>query len=254
MTIAKKNIPLESTFADFIRSSGGSLVSDLVSNTNPPKNADYIFRQEDPAVIAELKSLEKDSFTPEYGRKVQQLADSWMARGLFLAFGRVQLRLRELHPICQQEWLRLLEGPLQKNVIGAANEQIRDTRNHLNLRRSRGIVFIATNGNYSLQPHDTATLVSRILQKPKPDKSRQYRNIDAVVLFSLNVTASVLPQLSQALFWIPLLRDIKDDQLNYFIRELQTRWGRHLNTVYGQEIPTFETDGNILEKMRLNRS
>jgi len=37
-------LPVEKTFEEFVVKYGGELVSKLISNNNPLKNADYLFR------------------------------------------------------------------------------------------------------------------------------------------------------------------------------------------------------------------
>lgn len=72
--------PVEKTFEAFVVEYGGELVSKLISNSNPPKNADYVFRQ--PLVVAELKIVERDAFTENDKEKVQELFHSWVQRRL----------------------------------------------------------------------------------------------------------------------------------------------------------------------------
>ena len=73
-------LPVEKTFEDFIVQQGGELVSKLISNNNPPKNADYLFRN--PPVIAELKVVERDGFTAQDKLKLDKLAQGWVRRRL----------------------------------------------------------------------------------------------------------------------------------------------------------------------------
>jgi len=156
-------LPIEKTFDEFVKQSGGELVRDLITNVNPKKNADYLFGG--PLVVAELKCLEKETFTEAYAKKIQKLADGWMRRGLILAYGRVQLQLRKLPLPCQEEWLRLLELPLQNNVVARANRQIKATIETLGLQNARGLLLLVSDGNYSLEPHALVTLIGRILNK-----------------------------------------------------------------------------------------
>ena len=55
-------LPVEKTFEAFVIQHGGELVSKLISNKNPPKNADYLFRA--PLVIAELKVVRRFRIQP----------------------------------------------------------------------------------------------------------------------------------------------------------------------------------------------
>ena len=67
-------LPVEKTFEEFVAKYGGELVSKLISNNNPLKNADYLFRT--PLVVAELKVVERDAFTENDKEKLQNLFHS----------------------------------------------------------------------------------------------------------------------------------------------------------------------------------
>lgn len=71
-------LPVEQTFEEFVVTYGGELVTKLISNNNPLKNADYLFRT--PLVVAELKVVERDAFTENDKEKLQSLFHSWVQR------------------------------------------------------------------------------------------------------------------------------------------------------------------------------
>jgi len=114
----------EGHFRDFVRGFGGTVLPE-----SDAESADFLFPQDN--IIGELKTLQEDA-SSEYGRKLQSLADGWIRRGLLIAFGRVQISLRKVHPICQREWLLILQPPIER-IIRKANRQIRVTKQSLNL-------------------------------------------------------------------------------------------------------------------------
>ena len=114
-----------------VRTTGGESVDTLVppDDGERPKNADYVFQSDN--AISELKSLQQEVFTRAYRMKLDELAQSWIKRGLIYVFGQANLNLRTLPPACQNEWLRLLTLPLQTSVVSTAHRQIRQTRKTL---------------------------------------------------------------------------------------------------------------------------
>jgi hypothetical protein len=167
------NTKVEQLFNDFILGSGGQLVSSLVTKDHPLPNADYYFH--DHGIVGELKCLQQHSFNATYAMKLQKLVDSWMQRRLFMAYGRVQIDLQRLNPICQREWMNLIGDSLQKRFVEHANRQIRETKGCLVLQMQKGILFISSDGNSSLQPYDLMFFLDRTLKKKKNDDASLFK-------------------------------------------------------------------------------
>ena len=108
--MAAANTKVEEVFNDFVLKIGGQLVASLLTGNNPPPNADYYFR--DSGIIGELKCLQVDSFSANYAIKVQRIFDNWIQRRLLVVYGRVQVSLSQLNPICQKEWMDLIGNSL----------------------------------------------------------------------------------------------------------------------------------------------
>jgi len=89
-------------------------------------------------VVAELKSLQQEGFTPNYFQKLKAKAHSWRDRGLVRAYGRTILEIRRVPRPCQDDWLRLLTSPLQSKVISEPNRQIGGIKKMLNLPDAKG--------------------------------------------------------------------------------------------------------------------
>src|SRR5262249_20659322 len=159
----------EQMFEGFVVKFGGELVRDLISNSNPPQNADYLFRS--PLVLAELKIVERDAFTLEDSEKLNKLFHKWMRQGLIRPmFGTWQIELRKLPTQCQQEWMRIHMMPW-KRKLGAANNQIKAMKTVLNVPSACGVLFLIDDAHHSFPPMDVMTFIARTLQSTKPDGS-----------------------------------------------------------------------------------
>ena len=73
-------IPVESAMNDCVQAFGGELGANLRPSVNSPKNADYVFREDN--VVAELKCLENDLFTLAHAQKLGLLVPDWTRRRL----------------------------------------------------------------------------------------------------------------------------------------------------------------------------
>jgi hypothetical protein len=102
----------EGHFRDFVRSLGGAV---LPEGNN--ESADFLFQEDD--VVVELKTLEEEARS-EYERKLQALAESWMKRGLLIGFGRVQISLPKVPPVCQNESLSDLSSQVTLSQLDFA--------------------------------------------------------------------------------------------------------------------------------------
>jgi hypothetical protein len=202
-------LPVEKTFEEFVVTYGGELVSRLISNNNPLKNADYLFRT--PLVVAGLKVVERDAFTENDKEKLQNLFHSWVQRRLVgPAFGRVRIELRKLPRQCQQEWLKLHMAPWKKKLENA-NKQIKTTKTVLNLSNACGILFLCDDADWSFPPEDVLGFLAGTLQSKKPDGNQVYSHIDRIVYFSMN--PKIVTKEGVGLnFWMPAYRQRDEDQ------------------------------------------
>lgn len=102
-------LPVQETLHAFVRDFGGEVVSDVIPNVNPRRNADYLFRSR--RIVAELKCIERDGFTLQDQRNLTVLLQDLARRGhMPPVLGTTTISLRELPPICQREWLGLLKA------------------------------------------------------------------------------------------------------------------------------------------------
>jgi hypothetical protein len=218
MTIKKKK--LEPLFDEFVHSFGDERVDRLILEPSNSKRADYYFHKY--GVLAELKRLENDSFGPEYKQKMDRLTKAWLQKGLIKVFGTVQIGLRDIPRECQLEWMSVIERPLQKKVIEAANAQIRATKQLLKIPDTRGVILVASDGNYSLEPYDVLYTLNRILQKKKGSGELQYSSIQGICYFSANMLATTPKLPAPAIFWCGGPRDSADLDTKVFCDDLGT--------------------------------
>jgi hypothetical protein len=175
------NPSFEEVFRDFIRNFGGRVVPE-----GDEESADFFLPQDD--IVAELKILQLDARL-EHDNKLHGLVDDWTRRGLIVVFGRTVISLQKLNPICQREWLHILQPPVER-VIRKANRQIRSTKQSLNCPSAKGLLLIANDGNLLYtNPTDYMILVSLALAKKTTTGERQYPHIFCVVYFSYRIAS-----------------------------------------------------------------
>jgi hypothetical protein len=245
-------VPVEETFNVFVQEFGGELVCDLISQPNPPPNADYLFR--DPLVIAELKCVEQDALTPEYNHKFQVLLQSWIQRDAIRLYGRTVVSLQQVPKQCQREWLQILLPP-GKRILRDANTQIKETKRELALPSAHGLLLLVNEGNYSLQPTDVMYLIHRILSsKKQKDGPTIYSSIDWIIYFSVNMTVRVSAIKRDVNFWISASRETEDSLPRAFTERLRLGWTNYHARVTGREIEEIHLGMSELEGTKPVRS
>lgn len=242
-------LPLETTFNEFVVSTGGELIEKILPNNNGRKRADYLFRS--PPVVAELKCLEHEINMADYVRKLQARVNDWSRRGLVRGYGRVQLDIRELPRRCQDEWLELHERPIQKHVLADANKQIREAKESLGLPDARGVVLIANEGQFISSPADLMTYAARILKKRKPDGQLIYSSIQYVVVFAVN-TRIASPEFPKGMVsWFAGRREQgAEEPWTEFLNELGESWIRFCTEKMGSTYSRRRLDLEQIKSMR----
>ena len=242
---------LQSIVDPFVKGIGGELVSELIGNNNPPSSADYLFR--DHNVIAELKALENDSFGEPYRAKLGNLIADWHRRGLLLVYGTQRINIRQLSPVCQKEWLDVIGRPLQKNVLAAANSQIRKTKELLKLPSAKGLLWVASDGNEDLQPNDVWIMMCRLLQKTREGGTPQHSNIHALAYFSPRMLVELPDSRRPAQFWFSGARQPDDQEMLAFLQLLSDAWPKYVARAQGTEVERVgrkATPAELLESLR----
>lgn len=240
-------LDVERTFAAFVRCyGGGEVVEDLVGPSPPYPNADYLFRSV--GVVAELKRLAEDKSQDAALRsKISALYHSWMEEGLVgLAYGQVQIQSHTLPIQCQRELMEICAKPL-KYLIQTANRQIKSTIAKLSVDGGKGLLIVANDGNYLLEPHATLDVIGRVLGK-------RYRSINSIIYFTVNVYVESDPGSGPTLVWLHAARDSIPAVDYHFVDDLFTAWRAYLGRVIGQDIGLVKLESReAVSGLRLQR-
>lgn len=245
-----KSISVEEHFNKFVEEYGGHLVSRLLPPTYSGENADYYF--ESPPLIAELKSLEQNTFGEHYPERMQNLVERWVNRGLVNVDRSSRLNLRDVPETCQNEWMDLLQAPLQRNVVKKANRQIKATKDALKKPAAKGLLLVASEGNFSLEPYALAYLLSRIIKKRKGDGTRQFSSIHWIVYFSASMSIRI-PEIGEDIsYWIAGPRGDEDENrvLENFLDHLRSGWLRYESKNPGELVRDIQLPLDVLSKMK----
>jgi hypothetical protein len=234
----KPTTPLQSIVDSFVKRFGGELIESLVGNENPPSNADYLLRCHN--VIAELKSLEDDSFGESLTQKFSERMAGWLRRSNIVVFGANRVESRRFAPECQREMADLVAAHLQNDVVKAANRQIEGSKEFLKMPDAKGLLWVASDGNTGLLPDQVWALLNRILQKKHEDGSPQYSNIHALAYFNPRILVRLPGSDLPAVFWFSGARDNEDQQLGACLTELYNAWPTYIACMQGVEVTRVE--------------
>ncbi len=233
----KAGTHLEAIVDPFVKGLGGERVTDLAGKHMLRPNADYLFPRHN--VIAELKCLEAASFGEGFLKKMGTLMGKWHEEGRLRVYGTRMIDIDKLSPECQREVFDIMAAPLQKNVVVAANNQIKITKETLNMPNAKGLLWVASDGNEDLQPDVVMYLLIRILQKKHPTGLPAFSHIHGLVYFSPRMFVEVPQSPHPALIWCPYSRT-HDEQMDACIEELGRAWPRYV--AWAQGITVLERD------------
>jgi hypothetical protein len=223
-----RTIDVEATFTDFIRAYGGEVGRDLFGASPDFANADYVFRSR--KVVAELKRLVEDkSEDAEIRQKISSRFRHWVDRGLVpLRYGRFRGQLSDFPLECQREILAIFAAPLRRRIL-KANKQIKSTLGKLGMSDGQGMLIIANDGNFALDPEASLYLIGKVL-------GRQFRNINSIVYFTVNMLARLSPVEGLAMVWIHGARDSVPAVDYHFVDHLFAEWRAYLGKITNQTI------------------
>jgi hypothetical protein len=244
----KPTTPLQSIVDPFVKEAGGELVSEIVGNKTPPPNADYLFRRYN--VIAELKSLQDETFGEPLRKKLGARMAGWLERSNIIARGRNRIDSRHFAPECQREMADLIAAHLQNNVVKAANRQIGSTKQILKMPDAKGLLWVASDGDTGLQPLDVLSHLARILQKRGEDGSPQYSNIHALAYFNPRMLVRLPGSELPAMIWFSGPRDNEDQQLRLCLTELHEAWPKYVARAQGIEVKRVQVNATPPEGLR----
>jgi len=223
-------IDIEVEFDRCIGNIGGLRVDKLPDASTNSANADYIF--EDYEVIAELKCLQDNKLNDrELNKKLQKLHQKWTAQGYRIPITNDGFRatMQGLNQKQSREVLNVYAKPIKK-VITKANKQIKETRKTLNKEHYKGVLLLANDGNYALDPEHIYHILSIAMRD-------SYSGINAVIFFTVNMPGNADFTNVDTLVWSNLNRPNIEPVENQFFEALQNTWMRHMELLTNSEIP-----------------
>lgn len=228
-------IDIASAFADCVESIGGEVLDRSLPKPASCSTADYVFRKD--GVVAELKCMEHDIMsTPEFQRRINEAYARWVRKGLVPQpeAPSVQVDLRELPEPCVMEFMKPFKRRLEATVK-KANKQIRETKEHLDLKDAKGLLLLANDGNLSMKPDLVFHLLDRMLRAG-------FRSINSLVYFSVNHPVSVPGMGMPALLWAAPIIDYRDQVDSAFMNKLRDAWLAHHSRLVEGPILEFGLD------------
>jgi hypothetical protein len=216
-------------------------MSDLLpARVNLARNADFVFKQFN--VIGELKRLEKDQSEDKgMAAKIQRAYERWVAQGKMPLIGpsrRIKLNPRNLPLDCAHELVSLYREPIAHR-IKTANKQIKSTKETLNMESAIGVLFLAQDGDYSIDPADVLSLVARVLNRDN------YSSIDNVIYFNANRPALRRSDQSENLFWASAYRNGARAVPSELVTALSAAWHSELEMALGGRIAITPAGSNV---------
>ncbi|MEK6278772.1 MAG: hypothetical protein AABN95_00300 [Acidobacteriota bacterium] len=222
-------IDIEETFGDFVEEFGGIVSDRLPRKPDQPRNADFIFNEG--KVIAELKQLKEDPFkNKDFRKSFEKKNREWLDKGYITSVELQKVTsIKQLPDKCYDDILKLYMRPV-KYAIEEANKQIKATKASLGVADYKGLVMIASDGNYFLEPYSIRFFVGRLLNNPN-----KYRSINTGLYFTANIVTVRPDDPSFSRLWVRLYRD-KDYFENVsldFLNRLYNGWFKHYQQVTG---------------------
>ena len=223
-------IDVEQAFDDFVRSIGGVVVKEVIPRSPAFDNADYQFPVA--KVVAELKCLTENKLDdPAFAAKVDVCWQKWRQHGYVDGDTPESMRSDSIPRECFSDIRRIYMAPLQR-IIKKANRQIRETKQHLNLREHHGLLLLANDGNLAIPPDSLFRLALEIL-------NGSCSEIAEIVLFTANLLSKVPTTDIPCYLWlIGTVPGCQDIDLT-FSQELGVRWKAHHEQLTGRTCRTF---------------
>jgi hypothetical protein len=227
---------IEDELAIAIEGIGGQRVTDLTGKKPPFENADFIFPED--AVIGELKCLEddhiiKDGIVDKASSLYLQELSAGRTNGI--VFGEVAMTTAGFSDEFRDKIEGLYRVPIERLFI-KIDRQICATAEALSVANPIGLALIANNNHSALDPEHGRSLIQKILARDR------YPAINAAVLFSGNLGASLQNDMRRLDYWIEIRRDAQPPPSNSFLSSLRQAWLAHVSARIGMNA-TFEEIG-----------
>lgn len=218
---------MEDELASAIESIGGKRVTAILGRAPGHKNADFVFPTT--AVIAELKCLDEDKMVDQ--RIVEKASHLYIeelqsGRAPLVAFGTVRMTTEGFSETYKEKIGDLYRVPIER-LVRDANRQIEQTSRALNMDQSKGLFLLANNNHTALDPQHASLIVNQILRQDK------YDNINAAVVFSGNLGATLPDSPNRVDYWIEIQRTGIRPVDSEFLSSLRENWQFRLAQILG---------------------
>jgi hypothetical protein len=244
-------VPLEPEMDKFVRNFGGQLVLDALGTRSPPfANADYWFERDN--VVAELKCLSEDkSDDVQISAAMNKLFNDLINSGRMPDPGPGRFIVQSANcPVEFQKGLyKILARPIRRR-LHKANRQIKATRVKLGCPDAYGLVFLANDGNYRLEPAQFRCAVDVAI-------GRDFSGVEGLILFTVNMLSTspiIQEHSSHAALWMPCPRVGHRALPDEFVRRFIDDWSKHVGQFVGEEIKVVrDFDAEQLESFRCDQ-
>jgi hypothetical protein len=191
-------------------------------------HAARVFR--DRNVVAELKRLVEDkSEDADIQQKIAVRFRDWMNRGLVpVRYGRSKVESRDLPLECQRELMDIFAASVRRRIL-KANKQIKSTLSRVGMPDGKGLLIIANDGNFALDPEASLYVIGKVL-------GSQFRHINSIVYFTVNMFGRSSPADGLAMVWIHGARDRVPAVDYHFVDHLFDAWRAYLGRMTNQKI------------------
>jgi hypothetical protein len=225
----------EQIFRDFVSAFGG----EVLPEPSDTKIADYVFRKQN--VVAELKCLMEDQ-TDAMNKKVTQVVQDWWTKHKKIPEGYDSSKPLEIATAPREiadGWMEILKAPIE-SFIRHANQQIRDTKQRLNMPEAKGLVLVFNQGNLlHNRPRDFTNLMKIILRKRDKEKERRFSHVHAGVYFSYETVRTEKEKMN---FWASLQLYAPNEDvtpMETFLKELEQAWYAFVQKRWGKTVRQF---------------
>lgn len=245
------DMDVEKTFNEFTEGFGGELISKVfdaifVGKGKRPDNADYFLFNR--SVVAELKCLEKNYFSDKkIGKKLDDALNRWLKLGVLRPehIKNGSFQTDDLPIECASEVIEIFSAPV-KNAVKKANKQIKETKNYFGIPDSKGLLILANDGNYSINPKLMMHILGKLLKT-------SFTGIDSFIFFTPNLRAYA-PQVDRQFnVWIDgRSRPSSNSVAQELLHEISEGWISFIEKKFDESVTRFDFENHdIVDGIKL---
>lgn len=197
---------VEKLFEEYVEYIGGTVVDKLESNKTDKPNADFLFNH--PAIVAELKTFQKDIFSePEDIPRFIELSEKWISNHLMTRqdFWGYVFRGKPLPQNCIDDLIERASKTIERAVY-KANKQIEQTKKTFEKEDAYGIVFLINDGNYFFSNVGFIQIISKLIGRKFKDSS-----FNVVIYLTINQATYKEDSKLDYNFYVPIYTKIDED-------------------------------------------